>query len=76
MAIRFIFLLFVFTSAISVFSQEKKTLNIVKTKVAPKIDGVLDEDIWQNAEEAKGFTQFRPAMGITENEHQKTKDPG
>ena len=72
MAIRFIFLLFVFSSAISVFPQEKKTLNIVKTKVAPKIDGVLDDEVWQNAEEAKDFIQFRPDMGLQEKEHQKT----
>jgi Domain of unknown function (DUF5916)/Carbohydrate family 9 binding domain-like len=56
----------------TILSQEKKTLNILKTTIAPKIDGVLDDEAWINAEEAKDFTQFRPTMGVQENAHQKT----
>ncbi|MBE9490107.1 MAG: carbohydrate binding family 9 domain-containing protein, partial [Bacteroidetes bacterium] len=33
---------------------------------------VLDDDIWQNADEAKDFIQFTPTMGADEKEHQKT----
>ncbi|MBG7631793.1 MAG: carbohydrate binding family 9 domain-containing protein, partial [Bacteroidetes bacterium] len=53
-------------------AQEKKSLNISKTTEAPKIDGVLDDAVWQNAEEATGFVQFRPEMGVTLKEHQCT----
>jgi len=56
----------------SVQAQEKKILNISKTAEAPKIDGVLNDAVWQNAEEATGFVQFRPEMGVTLEEHQRT----
>ncbi|MBX2826569.1 MAG: carbohydrate binding family 9 domain-containing protein [Flavobacteriaceae bacterium] len=51
---------------------EKKTLQIVRTETAPKIDGILDDPIWDNADEATNFTQFRPDMGVKETEANKT----
>ncbi|NOY48278.1 MAG: carbohydrate binding family 9 domain-containing protein, partial [Chlorobi bacterium] len=66
-----ILLITLFVSS-TIFSQEKKTLTIQKTTIAPKIDGVLDDEAWINADEAKDFTQFRPTMGIPEKAHQKT----
>ena len=72
MRIRLIIFFIAFLYSISIISQTKKTLNITKATVAPKIDGVLDDDAWANAEEAKDFTQFRPTMGTVEKEHQKT----
>ena len=45
------------------YSQDKKTLNIVKASVAPKIDAVLNDAAWQDAEIATDFIQFRPEMG-------------
>jgi hypothetical protein len=54
------------------FAQEKKTVNIVRTSIAPKIDGVLDDEAWKNAEEAKDFTQFRPEMGIKDSTEIRT----
>jgi hypothetical protein len=53
-------------------TQEKKILKILRTDNPPKIDGLLDDDVWLNATEAKGFTQFRPAMGIQETEGDHT----
>ncbi|MBT8272275.1 MAG: carbohydrate binding family 9 domain-containing protein, partial [Bacteroidia bacterium] len=61
--------------ALSIFSvqaQEKKNLNISKATTSPKIDAVLDDAVWMGAEEADGFTQFRPDMGVPLEEHQKT----
>ncbi|MCA0132658.1 carbohydrate binding family 9 domain-containing protein [Winogradskyella sp. D23] len=43
--------------------QDKKTLNISRTKKAPKIDGNLNDEAWQNAEVATDFIQFRPEIG-------------
>ncbi len=71
MKIRLIITLLLF-SATFLNAQEKKTLNIVKTSDAPKIDGVLDDTAWQNAEIATDFIQFRPEMGVTLQPHQKT----
>jgi hypothetical protein len=61
-------LIFFFTTN----SQEKKKLTILRVANAPKIDGVLDDLAWENAEQASGFTQLRPDMGVPEKEHQKT----
>ena len=56
----------------SILAQEKKTLQIERTSSPPKIDGILDDDAWQNAMEASGFTQFNPAMGVTEKSGENT----
>lgn len=53
-------------------AQEKKSLQIIRTEEAPKIDGVLDEAIWTTAAQAVDFTQFRPAMGVKDTEANKT----
>ncbi|WP_323789010.1 DUF5916 domain-containing protein [Psychroserpens sp.] len=68
-------------SCISVFAQDtdsiqtvldKKQLQIARTSFAPKIDGVLDDVVWQDASIASGFTQFRPDMGKSATEDKKT----
>ena len=56
----------------SILAQEKKSLNITRTTNPPKIDGVLDDAVWQNVEEAKDFTQFRPEMGIKDSTEIRT----
>ncbi|WP_008634613.1 DUF5916 domain-containing protein [Bizionia argentinensis] len=53
-------------------AQEKKALNITRTATPPKIDGILNDEAWINAEEAKDFIQFRPEMGITETPETRT----
>ncbi|MFD2541597.1 DUF5916 domain-containing protein [Lacinutrix gracilariae] len=68
----FFLLLFVITS-ITLQAQEKKSLHIKRTNQAPKIDAILDDAAWQNAEIASNFIQFRPDVGKTEKEHQKTE---
>ena len=59
-------------SVSSILGQEKKTLQIERTDTPIKIDGILDDDGWKNAMEAKDFTQFRPAMGIKETQGEHT----
>ena len=56
-------LLLYFVLTLCVFSQDKKSLQIERTQNAPKIDGILDDTVWQNAEIATGFTQIRPEIG-------------
>ncbi len=53
-------------------AQEKKVLNIKKITNAPKIDGILDEAVWAEAQEATDFVQFRPETGVKALAHQKT----
>lgn len=54
------------------YAQEKKALQIQRTNTAPKIDGVLDDAVWKTANEASDFIQFRPTMGVTETEQNKS----
>lgn len=54
-------------------SQDKKTLQISRTETAPEIDGILDDAIWENAEIATDFIQFRPEIGNTLPNEQRTE---
>jgi len=38
----------------------RKRLEIVRTELAPKIDGVLDDEIWKTATLISDFHQFQP----------------
>lgn len=44
----------------------------MRTESPPKIDGILDDDVWKIAQEATDFTQFRPDMGVKLESHQRT----
>lgn len=54
-------------------AQDKKTLNIQRTEIAPKIDGVLDDAIWENAQIATDFVSFRPEIGETAPKEERTE---
>ena len=54
-------------------AQEKKELIVFRTDITPKIDGILDDLAWKNANEATNFIQFQPDMGINERAHQKNE---
>lgn len=71
--IRFILICACLISSV-IYAQEspKKTLHIERTDTPPKIDGVLDDDVWKIAQEATNFTQFRPDMGVKLESHQRT----
>ena len=57
------------------FSQfdTKKKYNVRTTNESPKIDGVLDDKVWNDLDIAKDFTQIRPNNGRAERENQKTE---
>ncbi|MFD2550946.1 DUF5916 domain-containing protein [Bizionia sediminis] len=64
----FIFLMYVSTHV----AQEKKSISITRTLTPPKIDGVLNDPIWEGAQEATDFVQFEPEMGIKETHDTRT----
>lgn len=72
-------LLILFTTTIvgsqenSIALKDKKVLNIERTKKAPKIDGILNDIAWQDADIATGFIQFRPEIGNTLPKEQRTE---
>ncbi|WP_229719667.1 DUF5916 domain-containing protein [Winogradskyella haliclonae] len=59
----------------SVFSisQEKKTLKIERTAIAPKIDGILNDEAWKNAEIATDFISFQPEIGLKAKNNERTE---
>ncbi|MCF1422100.1 DUF5916 domain-containing protein [Mangrovimonas futianensis] len=54
-------------------NKDKKQLHIQRTETAPKIDGVLDDVAWVNAEAATDFVQFRPDVGNAPKDYQTTQ---
>ena len=44
----------------------RKEINALKINTTPKIDGILDEEVWQNAPVAKNFIQKDPNNGKPE----------
>jgi len=40
-------------------SSSVKSVRAIRTPVPPKIDGVLDDEVWKQAKKAKGFYQLR-----------------
>ena len=58
------------------YSQEgivHKELKIKRVKKAPKIDGVLDDVAWKNANKATDFVMLQPNNGVKEPDNIKTE---
>lgn len=73
---RFIILLGLICLATSVNAQDtipKKTYHIKRTNTPPKIDAILDDAVWDDAEVATDFIEFRPSIGDKAPEFQRTE---
>lgn len=60
------FLLFAAISVCQISAQNKenrKTIRTTRVTKAPKIDGILDDEAWKNAEICRNFVLFRPENG-------------
>ena len=69
-----VFILFTSTILFSQSQAKKKTLNITRIQnQAPKIDGLLNEDVWKSIEIAKNFVMLRPNNGEKELDSHKTE---
>jgi hypothetical protein len=53
--------------------ENKKSYTISQCKIAPKIDGVLNDNTWQDLDIANNFTQISPNNGNPERNHQRTE---
>jgi len=66
--------LFLFSFLINIHAQDStKTLNALRTASAPKIDGLLDDDVWKNAEVASDFIQRDPIEGAKPSQKTEVK---
>ena len=70
-----LFLIVAFATVLTfqVSAQDKKSYTITRTDNAPKIDGVLDDEVWKTAQIATDFVQFRPTVGKTMEENKRTE---
>ncbi|RLJ69099.1 carbohydrate binding protein with CBM9 domain [Lacinutrix venerupis] len=66
-------ILFAFVFTISLSAQNKKTYTITRTNNAPKIDGVLDDEVWKTAQIATDFVQFKPTAGKIMQKNKRTE---
>lgn len=67
MKVRFLYLILLFslcTGAITASNPDKK-LNALRINEAIKMDGVLDEEVWKNAQVATDFIQTEPTPGLS-----------
>ena len=72
MKIYTLIILFLFTTII--YSQNTtKELQAIRVNEAPKIDGKLDDLVWQKANIARDFVMFKPGNGDAEPDGQKTE---
>jgi hypothetical protein len=53
--------------------ENKKSYTISQCQIAPKIDGVLNDNTWQDLDIANNFTQISPNNGNPERNHQRTE---
>ena len=64
-------------SNINLLAQDKnrviKELKATRITQPPKIDGILDDDAWQNTDVAKEFVMYKPGNGDPEPKNQKTQ---
>lgn len=61
--LKYLFLFFLIGISPKSLAQKKKVYQIKRTETAPIIDGKLNDDVWQNADIATDFIQFRPEIG-------------
>ena len=57
-----------FSSLTAVAGDSQRSITAVRVTIPPKIDGSLDDAVWQLAQPATGFTQRDPAEGRPESE--------
>jgi len=66
--------LLIFLVSTTLISQNKpKEIEAIRVTKSPKIDGKLDDAVWENAMIAKDFVMFDPGNGDKEPDHQKTE---
>ena len=68
---RHLVLILLLIFSIAGFSQEKKNIEAIRINTPPKIDGVLDDEIWKSLPIATDFNMFEPGNeGTITNDYQ------
>ncbi|MEL0642775.1 DUF5916 domain-containing protein [Olleya sp. Ti.3.14] len=69
----FFILIFALLVSNQSLAQDKKSYQIKRTEIPVKIDGVLDDTAWKDAQIATNFTEFKPDVGDTAAANKTTK---
>jgi hypothetical protein len=71
------FTLFLLLFSLTLFSQQEnriiKEIKAVRVNTPPKIDGKLNDEVWDNVPVAKDFVLFEPGNGDPEPDHMETE---
>ena len=51
----------------------KKSVEANRINTAPKIDGILESEVWESSSKAVNWTQVEPKNGTPERDHQKSE---
>lgn len=73
---KYLVVIFSLLFSVYIFAQDNithKEFKIIKVENSPKIDGILDDDAWKNANIASDFVMFRPRSNEPEPENIKTE---
>ena len=54
------FFYFLIFSTTTIFSQGKKKLEATRVSISPKIDGILNDDVWRAIPVTSGFNMYEP----------------
>lgn len=69
----FFILIFALLVSNQLLAQDKKSYQIKRTEIPVKIDGVLDDTAWKDAQIATNFTEFKPDVGDSAAANKTTK---
>jgi hypothetical protein len=71
---KFVLAVLLTATCLTAYSQKaKKSLVAIKTETPPKMDGVLDDNVWQNVPFATDFVELRPNAGNHEKPDERTE---
>src|SRR5258708_2514106 len=65
--------LFTLATLVAFSQQPVKKLVAIKTATPPKIDGVLDDEVWKNVPIATDFVELQPIAGRHEKTGERTE---
>lgn len=66
-------LIFTLITLAAFAQQPVKKLVAVKTQTPPKIDGILDDEVWKNVPVATDFVELQPVAGRHETQGERTE---
>src|SRR5947209_6337513 len=66
-------ILLIFVTLIAFSQPPVKKLIAVKTEKPPKIDGLLNDEVWKNVPVATDFVEYQPSAGRHEKQEERTE---